>query len=374
MRKTGRYEQLGEIKYFIPDPLPPQNPPFEMGTEVTVLYGEVMLAIGNLNEIAIRLPDIERFMKTYLVKEALLSSAIEGINTTLLEVFTQPLLDSKPSKNIQLVMNYTKALNAALTMAKDFPISSRVLLRAHKTLLEEGENDKADPGNYRKQGVRVGNLVPAPAKEVPQLISALEIYINTDTTLPLLIRAGLAHVQFETIHPFLDGNGRIGRLLIILMLSEEGFLTKPVLYPSYYFKKYQLEYYQRLDRVRTDGDFEGWITFYLNVMKKSCLDAYQRAKEIETLHNELQKRIADANLPRKKQRDIASEALNVIFESPIMTAKKLSLQLDVAYNTANRIITDFVTLGILVEISEQKRGKLFKFNPYFDVLEKEYDL
>lgn len=375
MRKTGEYKLSGSIKHFVPDPLPPQQPPFTMTPEITALYGEVMLILGKLNEIARKLPDVHRFIKAYVIKEALLSSAIEGIHTTLLEVFTQPLLDTKPNKETQLVMNYTKALDVSLEMIKNqnMPISSRVLLQAHLALMQEGENDKADPGNYRKQGVRVGQLIPPPAQDITQLMSDLETYINTDTTLPPLINAGLAHVQFETIHPFLDGNGRIGRLLIILMLIEQNLLIEPILYPSYYFKKYQAEYYRQLDRVRIEGDFEGWIRFYLTVMKSSGLDAYQRAQDIEALSLALQQQLTNTTDSSRKAEG-ALRALTILFATPIINIKELSIQLGTSYNTANRVVTEFLELGILIELSEQKRGKLFKFKPYFDILEKEYSL
>ena len=370
MRITSRYEN----KYFIPDPLPPQNPPFILSPEIAVLYGEAMHEIGKLNGLANNLPDIHRFIKAYVIKEALLSSAIEGIYTTLLDVFTQPFLESKPSKDTQLVINYTKALNSALTLIKkeNFPISSRVLLAAHKALMETGEGDKSDPGHFRKQAVRVGALTPPPPLQIPQLLSDLEHYINSDESLPPLIKAGLTHVQFETIHPFLDGNGRIGRLLIVLMLIENGLLQEPILYPSYYFKKNQLEYYQNLDRVRTHGDFEGWITFYLKTIKYSCIDAYQRGKEIEKLRIEtttiiLQEEASD------KIRDNRLRTLTIIFSSPVITIKELGRQLGMSYNTAHLIINDFIALGFLTEETEQKRSKLFKFKPYMDILEKNYE-
>ncbi len=370
MRITGHYEN----NYFIPEPLPPQNPPFKLSSEIAVLYGEAMHEIGKLNGLANNLPDIHRFIKAYVIKEALLSSAIEGIYTTLLDIFTQPFLESKPSKDTQLVMNYTKALKKALDLIKkeNFPISSRVVLAAHKALMETGEGDKSDPGHFRKQAVRVGALIPPPPLQVPQLMSDLEHYINTDETVPPLIKAGLAHVQFETIHPFLDGNGRIGRLLIVLMLIENGLLQEPILYPSYYFKKNQLEYYQCLDRVRTHGDFEGWITFYLKTIKYSSIDAYKRGKEIENLQKKsttiiLQEETSD------KVRDNRLKTLTIIFSCPVITIKELSLQIGMSYNTAHQIIADFITLGFLVEETEQKRGKLFKFKPYIDILEKDHE-
>ncbi|MFA6065651.1 MAG: Fic family protein [Candidatus Babeliaceae bacterium] len=364
MRITGKYEQLGAIKYFIPEALPPQNPPFIMSAEIAALYGEAMLQLGKLNEMAHRLPNQQRFIKAYIIKEALLSSSIEGIQTTLIDVFTQHILESKPNKNTQLVMNYTEALYAALEMINQgLPVSSRIILNTHYVLMNLGEGDKANPGNYRKQAVKVGNLVPPPTQYIPQLLSDLEYYINTDETLPPLIKAGLAHVQFETIHPFLDGNGRIGRLLIVLMLVDSNLLSKPILYPSYYFKKHHLEYYHHLDKVRTDGDFENWIIFYLKAIKDSSIDAYQRAQEIESLWNDLTSNMTD----EKKLR-----ALSVLFNFPIINISELAQQLHLSYNTANAIIKDFLQQNIIIEENQQKRGKLFKFAHYFTILEKEY--
>jgi len=379
MRKTGHYEQLGTIEYFIPNALPPHNPPLQLDIETMVLYGDAMLHLGKLNEMAENLPDKERFIKAYIIKEALLSSSIEGIHTTLLDVFTQPILETKPNKETQLVMNYTKALHKALSLTQEenIPlISSRVILSAHKTLMQTGHGEKSNPGNYRKQSVRVGNLVPPPPHLIAELIAQLEQYsniINTDSELPPLIRAGLVHVQFETIHPFLDGNGRIGRLLIVLMLIENGLLSEPILYPSYYFKKHQLEYYQWLDRVRTHGDFEGWITFYLTALKESSIDAYKRAKDIETLRQDLIQRITNEKRFSISVKEKRLTTLSLLFSYPVISISILSLYLKVSYNTAHRIIADFINLGLLSEENNQARGKLFIFKHYLDILEQEYN-
>lgn len=371
MRKTGYYETLGKIDHFIPDPLPPQNPALNLDEEIMGLYGDAMLQLGKLNEMTSKLPEKKHFIKAYVIKEALLSSAIEGIHTTLLEVYTQPLIGSKPNKDTQLVMNYTKALDRALFMIKKekLPITSRVILRAHEELMRLGEGDKSDPGHYRKQSVKVGNLIPASALQVQKLMSDLERYINTDES-PALIKAGLAHVQFETIHPFLDGNGRIGRLLIVLILIENNILAEPILYPSYYFKKHNLEYYKSLDRVRTDGDFEGWIKFYLTAIRDSCIDAYQRAKDIETLRKNITQIILQDS-KNNKMHDNLLKALTVFFNFPVISIKELSLQLDISYNTANSIIIKSLELGFIVEDTKKKRGKLFKFKKYLDILERD---
>lgn len=374
MRHVGTYEIIGSNKHFIPNPLPPQNPALHLNSAILELYGRAMLQIGMLNEMTDRLPNMQRFIKAYVLKEALLSSSIEGIHTSLVDVFTQPLLDTRPNKNTQLVMNYTKALDVALTMIQkeNLPIANRVILKAHEILMQVGEGDHANPGHFRKQSVQVGNLIPAPAPQVPGLMSALEQFMNANETVPPLIASGLAHVQFEMIHPFLDGNGRIGRLLIVLMLIQDKLLSAPILYPSYYFKKESTEYYHRLDQVRTQGDFEGWITFYLNVIEKSCIDAHRRAKDIESLQSSLTETIGNEKLSAA-QIITRQQALSILFQFPIINSTELSDQLDISYNTARQIISYFLDCGILIEENQQKRGKLFRFKSYLDVLEKEYE-
>ena len=195
-----------------------------------------------------RLPSIHRFIKSYVTKEALLSSEIENIHTTLLEIFTASLEDTQQTqKDTQLVLNYIKTAEYATQQIKehDMPLTNRLLMYAHEMLLGETQ---ADAGLYRRHAVRVGNFVPAPPQQVPELMNALEQFINTDQSLSALLQAGLVHVQFETIHPFSDGNGRIGRLLIVLLLIKNGLINLPIIYPSYYFKKNKLEYYLHYKR------------------------------------------------------------------------------------------------------------------------------
>jgi|SRR5579859_1419706 len=374
MRKTGKYENIGTNQCFIPDNLPPQNPPLILDPESTTLYGEAMLQVGKLAEISQRLPDAHRFLKSYVVKEALLTSSIEGIHTTMLDVFTQPLLESQPTKETQLVLNYTQALETALSMIKNenLPISSRVILKAHEVLMS-GEGNNSNPGHYRTQMVRVGSLVPAPPTRISELMSELERFINVDEAFPTLIKAGLVHVQFEMIHPFFDGNGRIGRLLIVLILIQDGILSTPILYPSYYFKKHHVEYYQRLDRVRTHGDFEGWTTFYLSAIKYSSIDAVRRINDIEDLRQQLIDTMMHDKKISDKKRETRLNALNVIFSFPVINISTLESQLDISYNTAHQIIKEFLAQGMLVEENQQKRGKLFKFKRYLDILEQDYE-
>lgn len=374
MRKTGTYQVFGTLKHFIPDPLPPSNPPLNLGPEIMALYGEASFFLGQLNEIGLRLPDQKRFIRAYVIKEALLSSAIEGIHTTLIDVFTSVLEEGlKPNKDTQLVINYTKALDVALGMIQDegFPLVERVILQAHGVLLSDGENEKSFPGSYRKQAVRVGDHIPPQPQEIPNMMSALEKYINEPSELPPLIRAGLVHVQFETIHPFLDGNGRIGRLLIVLMLIDNGLLSVPILYPSYYFKKNRFEYYQTLDRVRTHGDFEGWIIYYLKAIRDSARDAHMRAKEIEALEIRL-KDMVQTDSQFTKIRETGRVAINFLFTQPVTNIAEMSKVLDKAYNTVHNLLKRFIELGLVSESVIHKRNKLYRFEPYLALLEKEY--
>ena len=372
MRITGNYQKLGEVNYFIPKALPPKDPALEMTAEIIELYGEALFALGKLNEMYEKLPDPKRFVKAYVIKEALLTSDIEGIHTTLIEAFTKPLNDSHTKHDTQLVLNYSKAMDAALDMIvnENFPLVTRVILKAHETLMNEGESSKSSPGAFRKQSVKVGNLVPPPATEIPNLMKDLETYMNTPSTLPSLIQAGLAHAYFETIHPFLDGNGRIGRLLIVLMLMNKGILNSPILYPSYYFKKHHLEYYQRLDRVRTHGDFEGWIVYYLKCIKESAIDANTRARDIEDLEKNLL-RVIHENRVFLKTKTIAQDVLNFLWINPVATISQISQSLQKAYNTIGGVLKNFEELNIVTK-SHEKRGAVYRFDIYLELLEKEY--
>ncbi|MBD0392047.1 Fic family protein [Wolbachia endosymbiont of Pentalonia nigronervosa] len=366
MRETGYYQYIGKLAHFVPYPLPPKDPSLSFSNNIAILYGEVMVKLGQLNEMAERLPNVERFIKAYIIKEALLSSSIEGIHTTLLDIFTQRISSTKPSKQTQLVLNYTKALDIGLTAVRNLTIS-QTILAVHRELMQFNEGS----GEYRVDSVRVGNLIAPPVSEIINLISDLESYINTHDTLPFLIKIGLVHVQFEIIHPFIDGNGRIGRLLIVILLVHYGLLSTPILYPSYYFKKNHLDYYRCLDRVRTHGDFEGWIEYYLNAIKDSSFDAYYRARNIEKLEKDLIDML-QASQHFSNIREIALQALNVLFQLPIINIKELSKKLNKAYNTANNLVLQFVKVRILVEDDNNKnRNKLYRFEPYLELLEQD---
>ncbi|GHT95677.1 hypothetical protein FACS1894122_13390 [Alphaproteobacteria bacterium] len=372
MRITGEYEQLGNLDYFIPHKLPP-SPTIDMDSEMIALLTDASFHLGCLNEMSHRVPNADRFIKAYVIKEALLSSEIEGIHTTLLNVFTTPTVDNQYDYDTRLVMNYTKAINVAVSMIKNdgFPIVTRVFLKAHEALMTVENSSKSSPGEFRQQSVRVGDLVPPPAHKIPYLISDLENYINQNDDLPELIKIGLTHVQFETIHPFLDGNGRIGRLLIVLMLVNSGYLDAPILYPSYYFKKYKSTYYEKLRNVQLSGDFEGWIKFYLAAIKESCISACRRAKEIEQLDGDLREAILK-DKAFSRIHEVALQVLSAFFDAPILGIKDLSETVDKSYNTVKAVIFRFLEMGIITERTNQKRNKLYCLTSYLNILEEDF--
>lgn len=373
MRVTGLYETLGSLSHFIPHPLPPKEPSFQMDHSLIDLYGKAMHQLGRLNEMTQRVPNIQRFIRAYITKEAMLSSEIEGIHTTLIDVLSESTSDFHPNKDTQLVLNYTKSLDTALDFVrnKNMPIVSRVILEAHKTLMQGGDGDKASPGAFRQQSVRVGQLVPPTAPHISGLIKDLEIFINSDDTILPLIKAGLAHVQFETIHPFLDGNGRIGRLLIVLMMINDGLISEPILYPSYAFKKHHAEYYIALDKVRSQGDFEGWIRFYLQALIESAEDAWSRAKDIELLEKNLKAKILEDRIFLKTRED-ALRLLSILFQYPVIGIPEASELLQKSYNSVHGLMEKFEETGILGQITEQRRNKTYLFKSYLEVLERVY--
>ncbi|MDR0581078.1 MAG: Fic family protein [Holosporaceae bacterium] len=369
MRITGSYEKLGELNYFIPHKLPP-DPPFVMNDEIIQKLTDTAFHLGRLNEMSRRLPNIDRFIKAYVLKEAMLSSEIEGIFTTLADVFTIPI-NEQHDHDTRLVLNYTKAINTAVSMVKNegFPIVTRVLLRTHEELMRIDESGKSSPGEFRLQSVRVGDLVPSPAFKVPLLISEWETFVNQDASLHELIKIGLAHVQFETIHPFLDGNGRIGRLLIVLMLINSGYIDAPILYPSYYFKKHQMIYYEKLRNVQLEGDFEGWVKFYLDALKESATDAHNRAKEIEELEKNLRTKIINSE-KFSRIREISLLVLSEFFNMPMINIGSLSEITGKSYNTIKKVIDVFQDEGIIIEKTNKQRNKLYCLNKYLKILEK----
>lgn len=369
--RSGHYEIFGEHNHFIPSALPPSTP-LELDKELLELYGEAMQSLGKFAEAQTRIPSKRQFLDVYIAKEAVFSSQIENINTTLTQVLEYKSKEKSENKDVQEVLNYIDALNYGIELMRDknMPISSRLIRECHKRLLTGVRGEGKTPGNFRKVPVFVGTLVPPPANYIEELIADLEKFINENNSILPLIRTGLAHVQFETIHPFLDGNGRIGRLLIVLMLMEYKLVNAPVLYPSFFFMKYRSEYYDRLDNVRTKGDYEGWIKYYLRAVRVCSDDIVKRVWEIDGLIEECNEKI-EGKLSRVRANAIL--LLNQLSDTPVLTINDVAELIDATYMTAKKLVNSFVDLGILHQQNDKQRDKTFCFRKYVDILEKEFE-
>jgi Fic family protein len=372
--RAGYYEIFGENNHFIPGKLPPV-PNIDIDKDMLELYGEAMQSLGKFAEAQTRIPSKRQFLDVYIAKEAVFSSQIENIHTTLTEVLaykSKQKLQESENRNVREVLNYIDALHHGIHLLneKGLPISSRIIRECHGKLLAGVRGESKSPGVFRKIPVFVGTLVPPPANYVEDLIHDLEKFINESTSILPLMKAGLAHVQFETIHPFLDGNGRIGRLLIVLMMIDSGLISEPVLYPSFYFMKYRSEYYDRLSAVRTKGDYEGWIKYFLRAVRASADDIVRRAWMIDGLLEECSKKIEE-KLPRVRKN--AHALLDQLCHTPIMSINDASEFIGSTYNTAQKLINSFLDLGILKAENTKLRGKSYSFKKYLDILEREFE-
>jgi len=295
IRETGKYRTttVGDetIKAFIPHPLPPANAPFVLDSKLERLHSDALAAIGQLAVAGAMVPSANWLLYGFIRKEAVISSQIEGTQTTLMDVLTyEATHKTERPADVEEVCNYVDALAFARTeiaKPRGLPLCTRLLCEAHKRLMRGTRGSEKQPGTIRSSqnwigGSRPGNarFVPPPADVVPKALAELERWVHVDDPLPPLIRTGLAHVQFESIHPFLDGNGRIGRLLIALLTEHWNLLETPLLYLSLSFKRHQADYYRRLSEVRTNGDWEGWIEFYLECVCESAKDGVRAAKRL----------------------------------------------------------------------------------------------
>ena len=365
MRITGKYQKIGEIEYFSPFDLPPKNPSFVLDEEIVSLSDKANFSLGRLNETTLGLPNITHFIKSLLIKEATLSSSIEGIETTLLNIYTDDCNSVKTNVSDKLVINYTRALRGALDILQNdkMPLFSNIILKAHLILMDK----EGSAGEYRKQSITNNSITAPAAEDIMKLMTNLEQYLKQQDNLPILIKSGLIHLQFVTISPFLKGNGHIGRILIILMLIKYGLLNQPILPVSYYLKKHSSDYHQKLNNVRLKGDFENWIKFYLKAIEASSNLAYDTVKSIEKLEIKLQQFIK-AHDKFAKMRETALSIANILFEYPVIGIVELSKKSNRTYNAVHNIVNIFVELGVLQKDEEKKRNKLYYFKPYIDLL------
>lgn len=359
----------------MPAPLPP-SPPVDLGAVATELAA-ASEAIGRLDGLGELVPNPALFISMYSRKEAVLSSRIEGTQASLTDLFDDEAgveLDSPQlQEDVREIRNYVRSLETGLKALERLPLSLRLIKQVHAVLLDGVRGQDRTPGEFRRTQNWIGSpgatlqnatFVPPPAGELPDCLSALEQFIVKDRTFPPLIRAGLAHVQFEMIHPFLDGNGRLGRLLITFILCHAGTMRRPLLYLSDYFTRHKQEYYDWLMRVREAGDWEGWLRFYLVGVQEVATEAIHTARivlELLASHRTLvQERFPNKpNLPR---------LLDDLTFQPTVNVRRVADRMGVSMPTANVLVHDLVTIGLLREITGRERNRVFRYESYLDAI------
>ncbi len=373
--RAGRYiSQSTGYKAFYPAPLPPQ-PPIAINGELLRVLSDADRALARLDAITTLLPNPDLFVAMYVRHEAVLSSQIEGTQSTLEDVlaFEANATNNHTPKDVEEVVNYVRAMNYGLTRLADLPLSLRLLREIHKELMQGVRGAERTPGEFRTSQNWIGppgsNLVnaafvPPPPHELMNCLGDFETFLHRgkDDT-PLLIQCGLAHAQFETIHPFLDGNGRVGRLLITLMLCEAQALSKPLLYISHYLKANRSEYYDRLTAIRMRGDWEGWLRFFLNGVSQVSMQAIETARKIIAMREKHRAQFAkNAN---------ALKLLDSLFTRPVVNINQCKDIIDTSYLTASKLVAKFVGAGLLQETTGQGRNRMYRFQAYLGLFETE---
>lgn len=375
--RAGQYvEQIEGYKAFIPNPLPPV-PEIIMDREMWDLLSQSDRALGRLDGAIDALPNPDLLVFMYVRKEAVLSSQIEGIQASLIDVleFESQALEPERPQDVAEVVNYIAAINYGFECLKDSPISLRLIQEIHQELMKGARGAGRDPGEFRRSqnwiGARGSSLadaiyVPPPPHEIRKSLDNLEEFLHSPQPMSPLIAVGLAHAQFETIHPFLDGNGRTGRLLIMLLLCEQNILQHPLLYISYYFKKYRAQYYACLQAIRDSGDWEGWLKFFLRGVCEVAQEATATARKIVNLKAEHRQLILNT---MGRRSDNAITLLENLYFRPIFTVEHAEAITNLSYPNANSIIKDLSDLGLLQEITKQKRNQVFSYAPYLAVFQ-----
>lgn len=376
MQRSGEYisNLTGEAMYksFRPAPLPPVlNMDDEMITQLT----SATKALSTLDTLSSFIPNMNLFVSMYVRKEALLSSQIEGTQATLEDVL-DPLIEKNANQNVADVVNYIKAAEFALERMNTLPLCNRLIKETHAVLMSGVRGQEKNPGEFRTSQNWIGaagsslknaRYIPPNPEDMINAMSDLEKYINSDDSLDVLIQAALLHYQFETIHPFLDGNGRVGRLLITLFLMEKKVLNSPALYISYYLKKNRIEYYDRMSEVRSKDNYEQWIKFFLNAVKESADESVDTIKKLSDLH--------DANIEKINAMGRAAKNARAVFDyleqNPIIDIGKTAEELKLAFSTVSLAVNRLVDAGILIKTNNANRNRVFSYEDYLAILRKD---
>jgi Fic family protein len=358
---------------YVPNKLPP-DPPILFDSEMIRLMSEADLALGQLSGVSSLLPNPDLFVAMYVKKEAVLSSQIEGIQCTLDQVLQEEAdQEGVRTKDIGEVVNYVNAMNYGIERLETLPLSLRLIREIHSHLLNGVRGEHKDPGEFRKtqnwigpQGCTLSNaaFVPPPVPDMQEALSNLELFMHDRASLPITIQCAILHAQFETIHPFLDGNGRVGRLLVSLMLHERKVLEQPLLYISLFLKQNRLDYYDRLMAVRQKGDWEGWVKFFLQGVAQVSREASKTAQDIVEFRENV---MTTARAFGKNELALVDH----LFEHPIMDIRTAEKLLGCSYVTAANALQSFVKEGFVAETTGKKRNKLFRFSGYLDLFERD---
>jgi Fic family protein len=370
-QRAGRYvQQATGYKAFLPAPLPP-DPPLAYDGELQTLLSAADRDIGRLDALAALLPNPDLFVAMYVRHEAVLSSQIEGTQSTLEDVlaFEADALRDDTPRDVEEVVNYVRAMNHGLARLKELPLSLRLLREIHAELMRGVRGGDKSPGEFRTSQnwiggtgstLRTATFIPPPAHEVMTCLGQLEVFLHeARERVPLLVRCALAHAQFETIHPFLDGNGRVGRLLVTLMLCEDGALSRPLLYLSLYLKAHRAEYYDRLTAIRTQGHWEAWTAFFLRGVSLTARAATRTAQAIVALRDEHR-----ADMRRNAK---ALSLLDHLMLQPTVSIRRVATLLGCTHPTAAKLIGDLEARGWLRELTGYGRNRLWRYQPYVDL-------
>lgn len=379
LRSGSNVQQPTGYKAYIPELLPPSNPSLQLDFELISLLSQADQRLGKLAGLSSIIKDPDLFVYLYVRKEALLSSQIEGTQCSLEDIFeAEDESGLDVSLDVKEVSNYVFAMNEGLEKLKEFPVSSRLLRDLHHKLLVGTRGDNKQPGEFRTSQNWIGrpganlntaDFVPPPPVELGRLMSNLENFIHDHQDFPPLVKVALVHAQFETIHPFLDGNGRLGRLLITFLLVSWGVLDRPLLYLSYFFKANRTEYYTKLMNIRFKGEWEEWIKFFLKGVIESSEMASSAAIEIYKLHEKDRQKLQGKNV---RVTSHLMKMFDILCKHPIVTIKDLQKLADIeSYVAVSRVVSTFKDLGILKEMNENKRNRKYVYEDYLNILRRD---